>query len=128
MTAASDPALPRNPYPTVDVVVERSGGRVVLIRRKNPPLGWALPGGFIDRGETAEAAARREVQEELGVRVQLKLLLGVYSDPARDPRHHTLSVVFVGHSSDRLQAGDDADECAEFDLDDLPSDLAFDHR
>ncbi len=117
---------PRNPFPTVDVVVERGDGRILLIRRTNPPLGWALPGGFIDYGEQAEDAARREVLEETGVSVLLTDLLGVYSAPDRDPRHHTLTVVYVGRSRDAVVAGDDAAEAAEFSLDKLPE-MAFDH-
>lgn len=86
---------PRNPFPTVDIIIELHGGGIVLIRRKNPPPGWALPGGFIDYGESAEAAAIREAKEETSLDVQLVELLHVYSDPARDPRHHTLSTVFI---------------------------------
>jgi 8-oxo-dGTP diphosphatase len=118
---------PRNPFPTVDVVVERGDGRILLVRRSNPPIGWALPGGFIDYGESAEAAARREVEEECGVGVLLTDLLGVYSRPDRDPRHHTLTVVYVGRSRDPVRPGDDASDVQEFSLDSLPEDLAFDH-
>jgi len=117
---------PRNPFPTVDVIVERGEGRILLVRRSNPPLGWALPGGFIDYGEPAEDAARREVTEETGVSVLLTDLLGVYSAPERDPRHHTLTVVYIGRSRDPLVAGDDAAEVAEFAVDALPT-MAFDH-
>jgi len=123
----SDPKGPRNPFPTVDVVVERGDGRVLLVRRSNEPLGWALPGGFIDYGESAEDAARREVREEVGISVLLTDLLGVYSRPDRDPRHHTLTVVYIGRSRDTPAAGDDAAEVGEFSLDALPDDLAFDH-
>lgn len=129
VTPSSDGSgdTPRNPFPTVDVIVERGAGSVLLVRRSNPPLGWALPGGFIDYGECAEDAARREVMEEAGVNVLLTDLLGVYSAPDRDPRHHTLTVVFVGRSRDPVQAGDDAAEVAEWPLDGLP-DMAFDHE
>ena len=116
----------RNPTPTVDVVIEMAGG-VVLIKRRNPPHGWALPGGFVDEGEPVEAAAAREVMEETGLTVSLETLLYVYSDPARDPRKHTLSVVFVGSAEGSPEASDDAAEAAIFDLDALPSPLAFDH-
>ncbi len=123
----TEPTGPRNPFPTVDVIVERGDGRVLLVRRSNEPLGWALPGGFIDYGESAEAAARREVREETGVSVLLTDLLGVYSRPDRDPRHHTLTVVYIGRSREPVAAGDDAAEVREFALDALPDDLAFDH-
>ncbi|MCB9745931.1 MAG: NUDIX hydrolase [Alphaproteobacteria bacterium] len=116
----------RNPTPTVDVVVELDGG-VVLIRRRNPPLGWALPGGFVDEGETVEAAAAREVMEETGLTVELEELLYVYSDPSRDPRKHTMSVVFTGRASGAPRGQDDAAEARVFSLDALPSPLAFDH-
>src|SRR5688572_13575809 len=98
---------PRNPYPTVDVVVETEGG-IVLIERRNEPRGWALPGGFIDYGERVEDAARREVKEETGLDVELVRLLGVYSDPLRDPRHHTMSVAYVGRARGIPGGGDDA--------------------
>jgi 8-oxo-dGTP diphosphatase len=117
----------RNPTPTVDVIIETGLG-IVLIRRKNPPLGWALPGGFVDEGETVETAAAREAKEETGLDVQLRALLHVYSDPSRDPRQHTLSVTFVASADRAPMAGDDAAEAAVFDLDDLPTEIAFDHR
>lgn len=120
---------PRNPFPTVDVVIFRPGQGILLIRRKNPPLGWALPGGFIDYGESAEQAAVREALEETGLRVQLTGLLGVYSDPGRDPRFHTLSVAYAARVEDKAcpNAGDDASEARFFPVHALP-DLAFDHR
>ena len=120
-------STPRNPFPTVDVIVERGDGRILLVRRSNPPLGWALPGGFIDYGEPAEDAARREVVEETGVSVLLTDLLGVYSAADRDPRHHTLTIVYIGRSRDPVAAGDDAAEVAEFAVDALPT-MAFDHE
>jgi len=98
----------RNPTPTVDVIVETAAG-IVLIRRANPPHGLALPGGFIDEGEPAEAAARREALEETGLDVELLELLSVYSDPARDPRKHTLSVVYTARASGSPAAADDAE-------------------
>ncbi len=114
-----------NPFPTVDIVIEQDGC-ILLIRRKNPPLGWALPGGFIDYGESAEAAAIREAKEETGLDVELKGVLGVYSNPSRDPRHHTLSVVFVAEAHGTPLAGDDAGEVRLFPLSAMPK-LAFDH-
>lgn len=121
----------RNPTPTVDVVIgvdTPKGPGVVLIERRNPPHGWALPGGFVDYGETCEQAAVREMQEETGLDVRLTGLLGVYSDPDRDPRQHTMSVVFIGEAEDlsRMTAGDDAVRAEVFTLDRLPE-LAFDH-
>ncbi|ABS25371.1 NUDIX hydrolase [Anaeromyxobacter sp. Fw109-5] len=117
----------RSPSPTVDVVVLLPGDRVVLVRRKFPPPGWALPGGFVDEGETLEAAAVREAREETGLDVRLEDLLYVYSDPRRDPRRHTTSAVFLGRASGEPQGADDADEARAFTWDALPSPLAFDH-
>ena len=116
----------RNPLPTADVVIE-VGDRVVLVRRKHPPPGWAIPGGFVDVGETVEAAAAREGREETGLSVTLTALLCVYSDPKRDPRHHTVSTVYVGRAEGVPRAGDDAAEARLFGEDDLPSPIAFDH-
>src|SRR5438093_13789382 len=92
-------ATPRNPAPTVDTIIELDSGGIVLIRRKNPPPGWALPGGFIDYGESAEDAAVREAQEETSLSAQLIELLHVYSDPRRDPRKHTIATVFIARAS-----------------------------
>jgi len=114
------------PRATVDVIVEVDGG-IALIRRRNPPPGWAIPGGFIDYGERAEDAARREMREELGVDVELVALLGVYSDPTRDPRGHTISTVYVGRTSATPHAGDDAADVGVFRAETLPAPLAFDH-
>lgn len=118
----------RNPTPTVDVVIHDPVSGVVLVERKNPPLGWALPGGFVDEGETVEHAAVREAREETGLEVVLTGLLGVYSDPRRDPRKHTMSVVFTAQALDigALTAGDDAGRAALHPLAGLP-DLCFDH-
>lgn len=116
----------RNPLPTADVLIE-VGDRVVLVRRKYPPPGWAIPGGFVEVGETVESTAVREALEETGLRVTLTALLGVYSDPARDPRHHTISTVYVGRAEGAPEGGDDAAEARLFGEGDLPSPLAFDH-
>lgn len=118
-----------NPTPTTDVLVYLPERGVALIERRNPPFGFALPGGFIEEGEQAEAAAVREVREETGLDVELTGLLGVYSRPDRDPRQHTLSVVFTGRprNPDALRAGDDAAAAAFYALDNPPAPLAFDH-
>jgi len=115
----------RNPAPTVDIIIAYGGG-IVLIRRKNPPYGWALPGGFVDYGESVEQAAAREAKEETNLEVDRLTLLGVYSDPARDPRGHTISTVFTARGSGDLRGQDDAAAAAVFTLDNLP-DLVFDH-
>jgi 8-oxo-dGTP diphosphatase len=111
----------------VDVVIALSGDRVVLVRRSHPPPGWALPGGFVDAGETLEAAAVREAREETGLDVTLTDLLYVYSDPRRDPRRHTLSAVFLGRAAGEPAGGDDAAEARAVSWAALPSPLAFDH-
>lgn len=116
----------RNPFPTVDVIIEVEGG-IVLIQRKNPPYGWALPGGFVDYGESLEEAAIREAKEEISLDVELVSQLGAYSDPDRDPRQHNISVVFVAKSKGKPVASDDALEVGIFDADSLPKELAFDH-
>jgi ADP-ribose pyrophosphatase YjhB (NUDIX family) len=116
----------RNPIPTVDIIIEIQGG-VVLIERRNPPHGWAIPGGFIDYGESAEAAAIREAGEETSLDLEGLKQFGVYSDPDRDPRHHTLTVVFTARGIGTPLAADDAARIGVFGPDDLPSPIAFDH-
>ncbi|MCX5873946.1 MAG: NUDIX hydrolase [Deltaproteobacteria bacterium] len=116
----------KNPLPTVDIVIRNQGG-IVLIRRKNPPFGWALPGGFVDYGESVEQAAVREAREETSLDVCNLKLLGVYSAPDRDPRHHTISTVLIVDSMGTPKSGDDASEVQVFHRDNLPSELAFDH-
>jgi AmmeMemoRadiSam system protein A len=118
----------RGPRAAADVVIQLPSGRIVLVRRVNPPPGWAIPGGFIEEGESAEQAAVREALEETGLHVELSELFHVYSDPHRDPRHHTLSVVFLGRASGEPRGGDDAAEARLFGEADLPAELAFDHR
>jgi 8-oxo-dGTP diphosphatase len=113
----------RNPTPTVDVVI-RQGDAIVLIRRANPPHGWALPGGFVDEGERVENAAVREALEETGLAVRLDALLSVYSDPARDPRQHTMSVVFTATADGAPQGLDDAAEARQVALSQLRALLA----
>lgn len=117
----------RNPIPTVDIIIEIEG-KIVLIKRKNPPHGWALPGGFIDYGEAAEDAACREAREETGLDIKELRQFHCYSDPKRDPRHHTISVVFAARSAGKPKASDDAAEAALFDQQTLPEEIAFDHR
>ena len=116
----------KNPMPTVDVIVDIDG-RVVLVRRKNPPYGWAIPGGFIDYGENAEDAAVREIREETGLEITNLMQFHCYSDPDRDPRFHTITAVFTAKSVGKPVPGDDAVDIGLFTADDLPSPLAFDH-
>lgn len=116
----------RNPIPTADIII-RVGNGVVLIKRQNPPHGWALPGGFIDYGESAEEAAAREAREETSLEVSKLSLFGVYSAPDRDPRHHTLTVVFSADAKGTPKAGDDAADIGIFDRNNLPAQIAFDH-
>jgi 8-oxo-dGTP diphosphatase len=128
--SCSEPILfYRNPVPTVDIIIFVPPERIVLVERKNYPEGWALPGGFVDYGERAEHAAIREAREETGLDVELTGLLGVYSHPDRDPRSHTLSVVYMAYTLDQgaLKAGDDALKACLFSWHDLP-DLVFDHE
>lgn len=115
----------RNPTPTVDIIIETEGG-IVLIERKNPPHGWALPGGFVDYGESYETAARREALEETGLAVHLVMQLHTYSTPERDPRQHTASTIYIATATGRPQAMDDAKEAAIFTQESLPP-LVFDH-
>jgi ADP-ribose pyrophosphatase YjhB (NUDIX family) len=116
----------RNPIPTTDVII-RVGKGIVLIKRKNPPFGWAIPGGFIDYGESAESAAIREAREETCLDIGDLRLFGVYSAPDRDPRHHTITVVFSAVAYGTPSAQDDAVDIGVFTRDELPSPLAFDH-
>ncbi len=115
----------RNPIPTVDIIIE-IGEKIVLIERKNPPHGWALPGGFVDYGESYEDAAQREAKEETGLTVTNLKQFHTYSDPGRDARFHTASTVFIGQAAGVPLAGDDAGKAELFDEENLP-DLAFDH-
>jgi len=116
----------RNPMPTVDAIVLVNGG-VVLIERKNPPYGWALPGGFVNYRETLEEAVIREVEEETNLRIKNLQQFHSYSHPGRDPRYHTISMVFVGQGEGEPQAGDDAQGLMIYRREDVPTVLAFDH-
>ena len=115
----------KNPLPTVDIIIETKDG-IVLIERKNKPFGWALPGGFVDYGESLEQAATREALEETGLQVTLKQQLKTYSAPDRDSRHHTISTVFLATAEGSPRAGDDAVNADIFARKNLPP-LAFDH-
>lgn len=120
----------RNPAPTVDIIVElcdRPHRPIILIERKHEPFGWAIPGGFVDYGETVETAAKREALEEISLEVQLVEQLGVYSDPARDPRQHTISVVFIATAMGDPKAADDAKTVGIFQPWEVPQNLCFDH-
>jgi len=117
---------PRNPYPTVDIIIQLADG-IVLIKRKNPPEGWAIPGGFVDWGESLEEAAEREAAEETTLHVKLIRQFHTYSDPRRDPRHHTITTVYIASADGEPRAADDAGAIGVFNRDTLPSPLAFDH-
>lgn len=121
----------RNPTPTVDIIIElidRPDRPIVLIERQNPPYGWALPGGFVDYGETVESAAVREAKEEVSLEVELVEQFHVYSSPQRDPRQHTLSVVFIATAKGNPQAADDAKNLGIFSFWNVPENLCFDHH
>ena len=123
---AHDPAS-RNPLLTVDAIIETNGG-IVLIKRKNPPLGWAIPGGFVDYGETIESAVVREAKEETSLDISLVRQFHTYSAPERDPRHHTVSTVFIAKADGKPVAADDAEDSGVFTRENLPQDIVFDHR
>ena len=118
----------RNPVPTVDIIIEYRGQGLILIERANPPYGWALPGGFVDYGESLETAAVREAREETGLAVTLLGQFHTYSDPHRDPRQHTITTVYVAVGNGVPQAADDARHLAIFPPSQLPPELAFDHK
>jgi 8-oxo-dGTP diphosphatase len=117
----------RNPLPTVDIIIEYGGG-IVLIDRKNPPYGWAIPGGFVDYGESLEKAAVREAREETSLDVELLRQFHTYSDPKRDPRRHTIATVYIAKGQGRLKAADDAKDAGVFTRENIPAGMAFDHR
>ncbi len=117
-----------NPIPTVDIIIEIEAKGIVLIKRKNPPYGWAIPGGFVDYGESLEVAALREAKEETNLDIKLVRQFHTYSDPKRDPRHHTISTVYLAEGKGIPEAMDDATEIGIFTESNLPDQIAFDHR
>jgi len=117
----------RNPALAADVIIELADGGIVLIERRNPPHGWAIPGGFVDYGESVENAAVREAKEETGLDVTLVELFQIYSAPERDPRKHTATVVFIARADGQPVADDDAADARVVTADSLPDSLAFDH-
>jgi ADP-ribose pyrophosphatase YjhB (NUDIX family) len=125
-------ALYKNPVPTVDIIIEcksrTQGDGVVLIFRKNEPKQWAIPGGFLDYGESVENCAVREAKEETSLDVELVRQFHVYSDPSRDPRKHSITVVFIAKAEGEPCAADDAEKIGIFKKNNLPKDLAFDHN
>ena len=121
----------RNPFPTVDIIIEIENSKkkgIVLIERKNPPYGWAIPGGFVDYGESLEQAAVREAKEETSLKIKIIRQFHTYSDPDRDPRHHTISTVFIATASGKPKGRDDAISAKIFSRDEIPLNLAFDHK
>jgi ADP-ribose pyrophosphatase YjhB (NUDIX family) len=116
-----------NPVPTVDIIIEMQAGGIVLIKRKHPPLGWAIPGGFVDYGESLEEAALREAREETSLEVTLTRQTHTYSAPDRDPRQHTITTVYIATGKGVPAAGDDAEGIGIFGRDNLPRPLVFDH-
>jgi len=127
---AADPRpwRPVTPVLAADAIVELEPGKVVLVRRRNPPHGWAIPGGFVELGESVETAVRRELLEETGLRLEHVRQMHTYSEPGRDPRFPTVTVLFAATATGTLRAGDDAADARLFALDDLPGELCFDHR
>ena len=117
----------RNPFVTVDIIIEIGDRGIVLIERKNPPHGWALPGGFVDYGESLEQAVVREAKEETSLEVSLVEQFHTYSDPRRDPRHHTVSTVFIATANGNPRGADDAKSAQLFTEAKLPAPIAFDH-
>ena len=118
----------KNPIPTVDIIIEIKDQGIVLIKRKNPPLGWALPGGYVNYEESFENAAVREAEEETSLKVKLLKQFHTYSDPDRDPRQHNATTVFIARAQGEPQAASDAKGIGIFTEDNLPDNLCFDHR
>ena len=122
----------KHPIPTIDIIIEikKKNGQegIILIKRKNPPHGWALPGGFVEYGESLEEAAVREAKEETSLDIRLKSQFHTYSDPKRDPRKHTISTVYVATAQGRPIAQDDAQDIRIFTEEEINFPLAFDHQ
>ncbi len=118
----------KNPIPTVDIIIELKDKGIILIKRKNPPYGWAIPGGFVDYGESLEDAAKREAKEETSLDVELIKQFHTYSDPKRDNRFHTISTVYIAKATGEPKAADDAAEIGVFKEDNLPEPIVFDHK
>jgi 8-oxo-dGTP diphosphatase len=117
----------RNPLVTVDIIIEVKGG-IILIERVNPPYGWAIPGGFVDYGESLETAAVREAKEETSLDIKLVEQFHTYSEPNRDPRHHTVTTVFIATANVIPKAADDAKNLSIFTKNRLPTPIVFDHE
>jgi len=118
----------KNPIPTVDIIIELEDKGIILIKRKNPPYGWAIPGGFVDYGESLEDAAKREAKEETSLNVELIKQFHTYSDPKRDNRFHTISTVYIAKAKGEPKAEDDAAEVGIFNKNSLPEPIVFDHK
>lgn len=118
----------KTPYLTVDIIIELEREKIILIKRKNPPYGWAIPGGFVNYGESLEAAAIREAKEETNLDIELISQLQAYSDPKRDKRAHIVSVVFIAKGYGMPKAYSDAKEVGIFEINKFPEELAFDHK
>jgi len=116
----------KNPLVTVDIIIEIDD-KIVLIQRANPPHGWALPGGFVNYGESLTSSATREAKEETSLEVTLIEQFHTYSDPHRDPRHHTVTTVFIGKGTGIPRPADDAKGLGIFARNDLPKPIVFDH-
>ncbi|MFH1460656.1 MAG: NUDIX hydrolase [Candidatus Omnitrophota bacterium] len=116
-----------NPVPTIDVIIEYQGG-IVLIQRKFTPRGWAIPGGFVEYNETLEAATIREAKEETNLDLKGLTQFHAYSDPGRDPRQHTISLVFIAQGQGEIACGSDAQKAEVFKENTIPEGIVFDHR
>ena len=127
-TCKNEIEIYQNPIPTVDIIIEYGAEGVVLIKRRNPPYGWAIPGGFVDYGESLEKAAVREAKEETNLTIELIRQFHTYSDPDRDQRHHTISTIYISKGKGIPEAKDDASEIGIFTRSNLPEQIAFDHR